>query len=321
MAASNEYTLALTANEVFAEAFDQIGIGVDGTTLQGAEFNRAKSAANLMLKAWQAAGIHLWTFEEGTLFLEVGLEKYDFRKSSVHVVNDYFETTTTAATTASALSFFVTSATDIQKDDVIGIIQSDNNLFWTTVNRVSGLTVFIDDQITLATLSGAIVFNYRPESTTNKVIIPISRVTDVRRKETTDYEIPIIFESRKDYFNLPNKTQNSTPIQAYYDRQDVAGEIGGVMYLWNPPSSSRPVINFTYERKLQIITNGTETLDIPDFAQEAFVANLAAKLLKKYGGVNPQKAADIRADAVTTFNDMLSYDQAVYPITLDMSEH
>ena len=318
MATSGTYTLALTANDIFDEAFDMLGQGVDGETLSGNQFKRAKNSANLMLKEWQTQGIHLWSYTEGTLFLKVGQEKYNFRDSTTHAANAFFETTTTAATTASALSFAVTSSDDIQKEDLIGIIQNDDDLFFTTVRRVSGLTVFIDDGITLATLSGARVYNYRPSTSTSLALTPISRVLDVRRREGTDYEIPIIFESREDYFNLPNKAQKGTPIQAYYERSDVAGQVGGVMYLWSPPSSSLPVINFTYERKLQIITASTETLDIPDFAQYAFTANLAEKLMMKYGGVSPQKAIEIKEKAQSSLADMLSYDQAVYPITLDM---
>ena len=189
---------------------------------------------------------------------------------------------------------------------------------FTAVRRVSGLTVCVGDGSTLATLSGARIYNYRPSTSTFLPLTPISRVLDVRRREGTDYEIPIIFESREDYFNLPNKVQKGTPIQAYYERSDVAGQVGGVMYLWSPPRTSLPVINFTYERKLQIITASTETLDIPDFAQYAFTANLAEKLMMKYGGVTPQKSQSITMEAQNSLNDMLSYDQAVYPITLDM---
>lgn len=318
MTTSGVYDLAFTLNETLSEAFDILGQGVDGETLSGSAFTRGKRSANLMLKEWQTQGIHLWTFTEATLFLEVGRAKYDFRDSDVRVVNEFFETNTTLDTVANALSFTVETDTDIQTSDIIGIIQDDNNLFWSTVFGVAGDVVVINDQIPLATLSGAQVYNYRPASSTNTVLIPVSKILDVRRKETTDYEIPIIFESREDYFNLPNKNQTGTAIQAYYSRQDIAGEVGGIMYLWSAPDSSVPIVNFTYERKIQILVNDTDIIDIPDFAQEAFIYGLAKRLMPKYGGITPQKVQWITAEADRKLQDMLSYDQAVYPINLDL---
>ena len=316
MVASGIYTLGLTFNEAMAEAFDLLQIGVDGEPLGDPLIKRAKNSSNLILKEWSTQGIHLWSYTEGTLFLEVGKAKYNF--NSVHVANDWFETTTTADTTASATSIAVTSITDIQKDDVIGVIQNDNDLFWTTVkDDPSGLTVNLTDAITLATVSGAFVRNYRPGTATSPELIPISRVLDVRRQESSNYEIPIVFQSRKDYFGLPNKEQTGTPIQAYYSRQDIAGDASGTMYLWNAPISSVPVINFTYERKLQINTAPDETLDIPDYAQQAFIWHLALKLIPKFG-CSKERALFIATGAENLKNDMLAYDSSVYPIKMKM---
>ena len=323
MSTSGIYTLSYDLNELAVETYDVMQIGADGETLSGDMVGRFKKSANLLLKEWQTQGIHLWSYTEGTLFLTVGQEKYDFRDSTTHVANDWFETTTTADTTAGATSIPVTSADNIQNGDPIGIIQNDNDLFWTTVDGTpSGLTVNLDDAIPLATVSGAFVRNYRLETTTTPELIPISRIlpAGVRRQESTDYEIPIIFASRKDYFDLPNKNQSGTPIQAYYSRQDVAGETSGIMYLWNAPISSVPVINFTYERKLQILNEADNTIDLPDYAQLAFIYNVAVKLIPKFG--TSQGLADwIREEAQLMKNDMLSYDSAVYPIRMKMKRY
>ena len=321
MAASGIYTLSKTLNEVAAEAFDILQIGADGETLDGDMIGRAKTSLNLMLKEWQTQGIHLWSYTEGTLFLTVGQEKYDFRDATTHVANEWHETTITAATTAGANTILVTSASNIQNGDVIGIIQNDNNLFWTTVNGApAGLTVTLTDNITLATLAGAFVRNYRVGTDTSPELIPVSRILNVRRQESTDYEIPIVFESRQDYFNLPNKTQTGTPIQAYYARQDIAGDTSGIMYLWNSPSSSIPVINFTYERKLQIMVDAEDTLDVPDYAQDAVIYNLSVKLIPKYGS-SKDLALWVKSEAQRLKEDLLAFDSAVYPITMKMKRY
>jgi hypothetical protein len=316
MATSGTYTLSKTKTEIIAEAFAILKIGSDGETLTN-ETGRANNSVNLALKQMQAQAGHLWAATEGTLFLEVGQEQYDFRLSTVHAANTWYETTITNATAANALSFTVTSTTDILDGDVIGIIQNDNNLFWTTVDGTpSSLTVRVDDAIPLSTLSGAFVRNYRAASATSPELIPISRVINVRRQETTDYEIPIIFKSRATYFNLPNKTQKGTPIQAYYSRQDVAGETSGIMYLWSSPISSVPVINFTYERKIQLVLDADDTLDIPDYALEAFAYHLAVRLIPKYGA-SQAHAMFVRAEADRLMNDMLTFDSELYPIEIE----
>lgn len=318
MSTSGVYGLGLTFNEAAAEAFDLLQIGVDGETLNGDMTQRAQNSANLLLKELSGQGLHLWSYTEGTLFLTVGQEKYDFQDSSTHIANTWYETTTTADTAVSATSITVTSITNIQQGDVIGIIQSDNDLFWTTVkDSPSGSTVNLDDAITLTTTSGAKVRNYRPGTATSPELKPISRVLDVRRKES-DYEVPIVFESRKDYFNLPNKTQTGTPIQAYYSRQDLAGETSGIMYLWNAPDSSVPVINFTYERKLQIISDPDQTLDLPDYAQNAFIYSLAMRLIPKFG-CSEGRAAFISQQAGMMLSDMLAYDSTLYPIKVKIN--
>ena len=316
MAASGIYTLAKTVNEAAQDSFDLLQVGGDGESLSGNMIADFKKWGNLILKEWQSQGMHLWAMTEGTLFLTNSQAKYDFRLAGTKASNEWFETTTTAATTASAYSFLVTSASNIQKDDVIGVIQSDNNLFWTTVTRVSGLTVTVKDPITLATVSGAYVRNYRD------TFIPISRIVEngIRRKESDDYEIPIVDSSRAEYFGLPNKNQAGTPIQAYYDRQDIAGEKYGVMYLWSPPISCVPVINFTYERKFQIMTSPEETIDVPEFAQDAFIMNVAKRLIFKYG-CSPERAAFIRQEAQILKEDMLAFDCEIQPIKVKLRQH
>lgn len=314
MATSGNYTLSLTLNELAEEVLDIMQATGDGESLDGDLVSRFKKTANLLLKEWQSQGIHLWTQTEGTLFLKVGQEKYDFRDSATHVSNEWYETTTTANTVAGSYKFNVASASDITPGDTIGIVQSDNDLFWSTVTFKNGLEITVKDPVTKSTTSGSYVRNYRD------TFIPISKVTDVRRKEGSDYEIPIDLESRQNYFGLPNKNQTGTPIQAYYDRQDLAGEKYGVMYLWNSPSSSVPVINFTYERKMQLLENTTDTLDLPEYAQQAFIFNVADKLILKIG-CSIERAGLIKAEAMRLKEEILAFDSESFPIKVRMKQH
>jgi hypothetical protein len=322
MTTSGIYTYSRTLNQIATESLQLIEVVGDGETLSGDHIERSKASLNSLLKEAQTHGLHLWTETEGTLFLKVGQFKYDFRDSSTHLANNFNETTTTADTTAATLTIPVLSIEGISDGDVIGIVQSDNDLFWTTVNgKPTGLNVIVDDPVTLTTTSGAFVRSYAPSAATAPALIPVSRISpgqgSVRRKEADDYEIPIIFESRKDYFNLPNKSQLGTPIQAYYARQDIAGEVGGIMYLWNTPESSVPLINFTYERKIQIMVSQDDTLDVADYAHEYIIYNLARRLILKFGcGV--ERAKLVIAEAERTERAMLAYGSSMYPIGIKM---
>ncbi len=321
MKGSGVYTLSKTLNDIATESLDILQIGADGESISGDILGRVRISLNLLLKEWQTQGIHLWSETEGTLFLKVGQEKYDFRDSDTHITNTWYETTSTAATVAGARTILLTSVESINDGDVIGVIQNNNDLFWTTVDGTPvGLTVNLDDAITLPTLSGAHIYNYRSSTPTSPELIPVSRVLNVRRRELTDYEIPIIFASRQDYFDLPNKKQIGTPIQAYYSRQDTAGQTSGIMYLWSAPSSSVPVINFTYERKLEILVNTDDIVDVPDYALDALIYSLAVKLVPKFG-TSKELAFWIKKESSILKNDMLSFDSTLYPVRMKMKKY
>ena len=118
-------------------------------------------------------------------------------------------------------------------------------------------------------------------------------------------------------FNLPNKAQLGTPIQAYYARQDIAGEVGGIMYLWNTPESSVPTINFTYERKIQIMVNPDDTLDVAGYAHKYIIYNLAKELILDFGcGV--ERAKLVLGIAKEEEEKMLAYGSSMYPIGIKM---
>ena len=118
-------------------------------------------------------------------------------------------------------------------------------------------------------------------------------------------------KTRKDYFDLPNKNQSGTPIQAYYDRQQPQG----VMYLWNPPASARSIINFTYERPIMVLTDPTHTFDMGAEWFDAITYGLAKRLIPKVGCSQARQQLIITG-ASEYLDSALGFDQAVYPIRL-----
>ena len=394
MTTSGEYNLDLSLNSVINEAYEILQATGQGETLgdSGTLFTQARNSLNMLLKMWEAQGIHLWTYTEYTLFLVKGQAAYDFRLPATRLVNSFQSTTLSAAEAIGQDTWSVTSSANMSIGQVIGVIDEVNELFWTVIERIPDATsVVVRDALTTAAPVNAIVRHYDTAnlgtttlsaaealgqttisltsvvgiatnytigilqddnsvhfSTVNSVdadantvvindattvaaamgnavfffsseqnFIPLSRILDdgVRRHsgESSDYEIPIVFESREDYFQLPNKNQQGTPIQAYYSRQ----EPQGIMYLWNTPSTATEYINFSAERQIQIMeASPTQTFDLPSEWFLALSYNLA-KLLAHKVGCSPQRKAEVREDANVYLNQALSFDQAVYGVRLN----
>jgi hypothetical protein len=306
MSTSGSYRLLSTFNDLAEEAYDIIQLGADGETLSGDMLVRARKSCNFMLKSWAAQGIHLWTQEEGTLFLVVGQSKYDF--SSSNLANTWYETTLSAAEASGQTVISATSTADMTALDTIGILLDTKDIHWTTIVSKTATEVTITSALPSAAASGNKIINYVSSS-----FIPVNRITNVRRRESSQYEIPINFESRDDYFNLPDKVSTGSPVQSYFSRQQPPG----IMYVWPPTSTADTAINFTYERPIQIVVAGTDELDIPEYWYEAIIYNLAQRLILKYG-CGSERAAMIRADAKAALDLALEFDSETYPINMVM---
>lgn len=312
MTTSGVYTYEPTLNEVLAQAYYALQIGMDGETLSGDFYNTARPLLNAMLKAWEGQGIHLWTMKEGTLFLRVGQSVYPFGDSSTKLANDYYATYVTASASAGAVTLQVEDTAGFANGNPIGVIGEDQDLQWFTISSfVPDTSVTLSSGVLTDIAENAVVYTYTLNS-----FIPVVRVLDVRRKQMTDYEIPINFISREEYMSLPNKDQPGNAIQAYYSRQIPYG----TMYVWNAPASAVPVLRFTYERKLQIMTEATQTFDVPENWYEAITYNLALKLIPIYG-CSPSRKMDIQQLAKTSLDLALSFDTDLYPITLNLQRY
>lgn len=299
MTTSGVTTLAYTANEIFTEALDEIGVAADGETLSGNYFARCKRACNLMIQDWKAQGMHLWTLTEGYLFLTKGTRSYDF--ASARLVNSYTSTTTSAAALTGASTITVTSATGIANGYVIGIELEDGTMQWTTVNGApSGTTVTLTATLTDDVNSGASVFVY-DSSVTFK---PVERILQMRRLDTSGYEIEILNWSRLDYMSMPNKDEQSVPTISYADRQ----RDNYTVHLWPTPNDSSIVIPFTYERKIEVISDSEDTWDIPEYWFNALVLCLAVRVGPRFG-VNPVRFAEIKEQAAEALDTALSFDK------------
>lgn len=100
--------------------------------------------------------------------------------------------------------------------------------------------------------------------------------------------------SRQEYAELPDKTLQSDQPSRFY----IARLITSVtMTVWPVPNSSTPDVEYYRIRRMDDVTAGAETLDIPHRLMPALTAGLALYMARKRKTpVAPEKMADLKGD-------------------------
>lgn len=129
------------------------------------------------------------------------------------------------------------------------------------------------------------------------------RIINARYKGTNGIEIPMVELTRDEYDIISDKTTTGIPTQFYYDRQREAAKL----YVWPVLSSATTEsVEYTYERELEDISGGSDTIDIPVEWHEAAVYGLAARLCDDYG----KDAQVVQMKAEMLLRDILAEDHS-----------
>jgi len=309
MATSGSTSFTLNALQVIERAFAKIDVKVAEQDLQDDEKQDGQDSLNLMLKAWGAQGLHLWTKDEGVLFLNVGKTNFDLGPTGDEACqfDDFISTTSTSAKIATDTVIDVTDSAGMVVGDKIGVELDDNTDHWTTILKVnSSIQVTLTVALPSASKSGSTIFTF-----TNLINRP-QRVLSCRRKRFgQDNEIPVLSWSRDEYFNQVNKLSRGTVINCYYSPQ--LGD--GRMYVWQTASSVNDLLRFTFERPMQDLLIGDDNLDIPTEWLEAVIYGLAFRLADDYN--TPLAKADRIGQKANQFlDDLLGWDEEMESLNL-----
>lgn len=295
MATSGSTDFNLTRDDIVAEAMELLGLLAPGETPKAQETQTCQRSLNMMLKAWQADGINLWTQTEATLLLTAGTASYTF--PGARAAKTVVSTTTTAAALSGATTITVSSIAGISATNTIGVELDDGTLHWTAVNGApSGSTVPLTTGLAGDAASGATVYVYA------SVIGRPLRITTARR-HNIGQDTPIIGLNRDEYFALPNKSSTGIPTQYYYDPQQATG----VLYLWPAPSSVEDSIKFTYTRRIEDVDTNADDLDLPQEWFEPVAHNLAVRIAPKFG-ISITTKPELVAMAENGYNLMKEWD-------------
>lgn len=270
MATSGSTDYNRTRDNLLNGALRLVGKSSRGKTASDADLSDTAEALELMVKAWQGEGIHLWKQRQATLFIIKGTAEYSF--PGAHCTHSYVETDVKVAGSDTDLTIDVDSISGMTTGDYIGIALDAGTMHWTTINGApSGNTVTITVALPSAVAIDNTVYVY-----TTKIVRPL-RVTDARRVDNTD--VPIDVVSRTDYYELPNKTTNGKVNEVYYDPQLTTGKF----YIW--PTGGLVDDKIEIDLMLPIEDFDTEAIN-PDFPQEWLKAikwGLASDIGPEYG--------------------------------------
>ena len=274
MATSGTISFTLNANEIVRKAFKKLGILSHGEELQAEQLNDGLEDLNLMIKAWIAQDIHLWTYQEAELFLEKEKNTYLLGAGGDHASAITSKTTITVDALSGAGSITVDDASGISDQDNIGVVLDDDTIFWTVVNGApAGNVVTL-----LVVLPGDASLNNRVYSYTKILQRPL-KITQARRTNRQNQDIPMSGLSRRGYFALPNKSNLGIPVQFYFNPT----LNNSTVRVWPTPSTSNDTMRMTVIRQLEDVDQITDNMDFPQEWLEAIIYNLADRIADEYG--------------------------------------
>lgn len=305
MATSGSYDFSANRNQIVEQALGLITVVASGLPLDNDDLAKGAFALNGMVKHWETTqDIHIWTERQATLFVQPAQYRYGVGGSSAtdHCTETFEQTATTATGAAGNTTITVDDITGISAADHIGIVLDDGTIQWTTANGApSGSTITLAVALTDTVAIGNAVFAY-----TDRIVQPLKLLNDQARRWNyiDDIETPITPIARRDYYNLPSKSQVGTVNQIFYDRQLATGYIN----LWQAPEDLTNHVKFTWLRPIQDFDAAADTPDLPQEWIQTLYYNLAVILSPGYD-VPDSKYNRIKVLADQFLMDMTGLDR------------
>ncbi len=280
MATSGSTNYNRTAQQLIKSSLRLLGVIRSSEEPSPSEMQDSLEALEMMIKTLQASGSHLWTNSEATLFLTPATASYPLTGS--RAVSTFVETTSSADAAISAVTIDVNTIEGISSGDVIGIVTSSTAVHWSTVDGApAGSTVTFADSLPAAATSGAVIYVYT--ASTDLIDRPL-RIESIRRRGIGGIDIPLGEMSREDYYDLPNKSSSSTPVQYYYN----PGRDTGTLLIWPTPLGVTETLKLTYVRPIEDFDSTSNNADLPQEWLEPLKYQLALRLAPEFGVIPSQ---------------------------------
>jgi hypothetical protein len=307
MSTSGTITFTQTRDQIISDALSLLGVLAAGETATTADISLCSNYLNKMVKAWMGQGIHLWTEESGTIFLVQNQAQYNIIAGASGAnasdgTGTPVETTLSSIANSGSTSITVTTSTGMSNGDVIGIAQSNQVIYWTTIASISGNTVNLVGTTTYSAASGNAVFTY-----TTQLPRALS-IQSARLRNNQGFDKMMEIKPREDYMRIPQKQLSGDPIILYYSPQVTTGQV----FVWPVPSDVNKRLEITYLREIQDFDSSSDNADFPQEWLEAITFNLAVRIAPAYGinlsSGGYQGNPDILVQAASYLDAMKAWD-------------
>jgi hypothetical protein len=262
---------------------------------------------NALVKSLNATGLHIWTEEEATVFLQPSQISYRLGGTTTDNATGAYTATTLASSAASgATSISVTSAIGFGSGFFVGVVLNNGTIGWSTQSgAASGSTITLNTGLTGSAAGGTPVYVYQTQ-----IVRPL-RVVGVRRynfASAIDTQMQPML-SRLDYRNLPNKTATGVPTQSFYDPRGGANS-QGILNIWPAPADVTNAVKMTWWRPIQDFTTPGNNPDLPDEWIDALVWNLAYKLWPEFP-ISQALMEAIKEQAMISLENVSGWDREI----------
>lgn len=286
MATSGTATYSRNRDQLIGRALRICGAFESGETPDAESVNEASDALNSMVKHWQGTGIHIWTMQEAILFPQLGQTTYELASTSTdHATASFTQTTLSADAALGASTISVTSATGFATTYNVGVQLDGGEFHWTTVNGApSGTTITLTAVLTDSASSGNLVVVYQ-----TNLVRPLKIISARRHNFDSAIDTPIMEYDRVEYFELPNKSNESTVNGFFYDRRGGAN-VSGLLYLWPTPANVDEAVKMTVARPVEDFTSAGNDADLPQEWIRALEWGLADEIADEYDVPEPKRS-------------------------------
>lgn len=303
----------LGRNEIITEALRALRV-ISGTQVPSGDLiTSCSTTLNLLIRSWQADGLHVWTQQTGVLFQTNNQAQYGTASDRTCDLDDLAITYTSATVSAGVAVIPVASSSGMTAGDEIGVLLDDQSMQWTTIVTVdSAVQVTVADVLTDDAASGNNVYAFTDRLGRIVKIYDDTRVRNMTTGGSNQYnETPMFLFSRQEYNILSNKTNTGLPTQIYFQPLRDSSSF----WLWPVPDNSINLVLFTYERNLLDFDTPTNFADAPAEWTRALIWSLAAELVPRFG-IPSDRAQDIITRANSLRENILGWDNDEYSVRL-----
>lgn len=292
MAVGSTSSFNPAATLIIANTYQIMGIINEDEVPTPGQYKVGMFALNSMMKEWETTGIHIWTEEEGIVFLQQGQRTYLLGgTTSDKACNamDWTQTTMVQSAAAGTLTMVVDDSDGMTVADNFGVVLNDGSAFWSTIATIVGDTVTLTAPITGPLSSGTPVITYPIASQLVRPLdIPFCRRLQYQTQpgqiatQAPDWGgiiTPVSpMSSRQDYMDLPQPNNPGLVTQVYYNPARDQGQL----WVWNCSLNALYALRFTYYRPIRDFVTGNNTGDFPQEWVNALQWMLAFELGPRY---------------------------------------